>query len=275
MAKYNFQDVARSERYFTATLLPHLLMANGFEGADILLRHVFKNTNFKPDDEFEIVTELDPLRDASVVNNFIKDQFKEHGRIAVPDVFIRRGNYILIIEAKFFTLPYWEDLEYQVGEQKRAFDMVRKETNYVNSTIEYCLLLVKAPDGVKNNSIFTLTWDEILNLLETNLTSSDSIDIKYALDIIKQSNSRAKPELSKISNRGHTHISSIGELVDKLPLLLKERKIYVGFSEGFYSDEIDLNYLESRSHYKVSDKQYTSNWIRIEDLVAKYISLKY
>ena len=118
--KYYFQDVARSERYFTATHFAHLLMSNNFEGTKIFFRFILNNESFDEGDDFEIVTELDPIRDASVLGNTEKQLFMENGRVAVPDIFLRWGNYACIIEAKFFTLPRWDDLKNQVNEQKKS-----------------------------------------------------------------------------------------------------------------------------------------------------------
>ena len=91
MANHFFQDVARSESYFTATLLSHLLMANNFEGTKLLFKYLKNDANFDEGTDFEIVTELDPLRDASVTNTIIQKLFKENGRMAVPDIFFTLG----------------------------------------------------------------------------------------------------------------------------------------------------------------------------------------
>lgn len=73
MKKYIFQDVSRSERYFTTTLLSHLLMANNFEGTKLLFKFLFNKDDFDGGLGFEIVTELDPLRDPSVLDSEMID----------------------------------------------------------------------------------------------------------------------------------------------------------------------------------------------------------
>ncbi|MCO5256310.1 MAG: PD-(D/E)XK nuclease family protein [Lentimicrobium sp.] len=275
MAKYNFHDVARSERYFTATLLPHLLMANGFEGAKLLFKYILKNDALDEEEDFEIVTELDPLRDASVSNKDVHDLYKEHGRIAVPDIFLRWGKYSIVIEAKFFTLPYWEDLEYQIIEQTRAIELVINKSNYDITKIVYCLLLVENPTGIKNNTILTFTWSEIIELLEKNVPQNITIDIKYSIDIIKQSILRAKKEFEKQPKIKYIKIKTIEELIERTPELISKGKLWIGFSEGLTLDIIDLNYLKNRSHYKVTDDPGNSNnWIRIDELITKYLDLR-
>lgn len=275
MANHFFQDVARSERYFTATLLSHLLMANSFEGTKLLFRFLLKKESFDEGLDFEIVTELDPLRDASVFDNDIHLMYKDHGRVAVPDIFIRWGTYAFVIEAKFFTLPYQEDLEYQVNEQKRAIDLIIHKTKYDKNKLQYCLLLIKKPEGFNDNTILTINWDDLIELFENKMAQPISSDCRYSLDIIKHSIVRAKAELQKQSKVTYKKFNSIQELIAQLPQLLIEGMLYVGFSEGFYSNIFDLEYFEKRSHYRISNTMYSNNWIRIEDLIAKYISLKY
>ena len=274
-SKYYFQDVARSERYFTATLLSHLLMANNFEGTKLLFKFLLKNDNFDGGIDFEFVTELDPLRDASVSDKDIQQLFKDHGRVAVPDIFIRWGSNSFVIEAKFFTLPKWKKLEAQINEQKRALSLIFDKTKYDELTVEHCLLLIKSPESVKDKSTRVITWDEIVELLETKMLPKISFDCTYSLDILKRSIKRAKTELEKNKKTPHIKISSIQELIEKLPQLLEDGMVYVGFSQGLHSPKCNLEYLENRPFYKVSDEKYSKNWIRIEDIISKYIGLKY
>lgn len=276
MAKHNFQDVVRAERYFTATLLPHLLMGNDFEGIKYLFRYLFSTINFEESTDFEIVTELDPIRDASLINKDIQLLFKDHGRVAVPDLFIRWGAYIIVIEAKFFTLPYWDDLEYQVNEQKRAIELVINNTNYDINKFMYCLLLIEKPTGMNKTSIRIITWDEIIKMMESKMSHNISADFRYSFDIIKHSIVRAKKEFEKQPKITFIKIKNIDVLIQKMPELISKGKIWVGFSEGITLQTIDLNYLKNRSHYKVTDNPGRStNWIRIDKLIAKYLDLNF
>lgn len=275
MEKYNFQEVARSERYFTATLLSHLLMANNFEGTKLLFKHLLKNNNFDGGIDFEFVTELDPLRDASVSDKDIQQLFKDNGRVAVPDIFIRWGSYAFVIEAKFFTLPKWKKLKTQINEQKRALSLIFDKTKYDDMTVQHCLLLIKNPERIKDESTIVITWDEIVELLETKMIPKISIDCTYSIEILKQSIKRAKTELERNKKTPHIKIGSIQELIEKLPQLLEDGMVYVGFSQGLHAPDCSLEYLENRPFYKISDEKYSKNWIRIEDIIAKYISLKY
>jgi hypothetical protein len=275
MVNHYFQDVARSERYFTATLLAHLLMANNFEGTKLLFKYLQKDDSFDEGADFEIVTELDPLRDASVTNTIIQKLFKENGRVAVPDIFLRWGTFAFVIEAKFFTLPKWAKLKTQIKKQKEALRLILDKTMYDEIKLQHCLLLVKKPGGIEEKSIPVIIWDELIDLLEKNLSLPISLDCKYSFDILKRSIMRAKTELEKNIETPHIRISSIQALIEQLPQLLEDGMVYVGFSQGLNSPKCDLKYLETRSHYKVADEKYGKNWIRIEEIIGKYISLKY
>lgn len=275
MGKYNFQEVARSERYFTATLLSHLLMANSFEGTKLLFKYLLKNNDFDGGIDFEFVTELDPLRDPSVSDKDIQQRFKDNGRVAVPDIFIRWGNNAFVIEAKFFTLPKWKKLEAQINEQKRALSLILDKTKYDKISVMHCLLLIKNPQRINEKSTPVITWDEIVELLEMKMIPKISNDCTYSLEILKQSIMRAKTELERNKKTPHIKIGSIQELIEKLPQLLEDGMVYVGFSQGLQPPKCNLEYLENRPYYKVSDEKYSKNWIRIEDIISKYISLKY
>ncbi len=274
MQKHYFHDVARSERYFTATLLPHLLMADGFRGIKLLFKYIFDDKINEPDD-FEIVTELDPVRDGSVYNSNIKKIFKESGRIAVPDIFIRWGMRILAIEAKFFTQPTADELNEQIKLQWDALSAIISSTHYDLENIHQCLLIINEPIGKIDSQIKILTWSEILDLLTSHNMDLLSNDNKYAFDILRNSIKRAKKELAKTTDVTYSIINDIETLVSQMPSLIESGNIWVGFSEGIELDTIDLNYLRQRDHYRVSDKKYTSNWIRIDELITKYISLKF
>ncbi len=274
MANHYFQDVARSERYFTATILSHLLMANNFEGTKLLFKYIFNDDNFVEIDDFEIVTELDPIRDGSVYNKDIQKIFRESGRIAVPDIFIRWGTKVLAIEAKFFTQPSADELQDQLKLQWKAISTIVDKTNYNPSDIQQCLLMINQPDD-KIANIKCITWSGIVQLFTKHKLSGHSKDCEYALNILSKSIIRAQKELESTAKIKYTQIKSIEILINKMPELINSGKIWVGFSEGLSLDIIDLEYLINRSHYKVTDDPGKSkNWIRIDELITKYLDLK-
>lgn len=274
---YTFDQVARSERYFTASLLTHLLMINDFCGMKQLIRYLFEIDDINGN--FEIVSELDPLRDGSPYNDVIKQLYKRKGRVAVPDLFIRYGEKIIVIEAKFFTDPNDINLEKQIMLQKQAIELAIDETEYSGYDILHCLLTIKeqqiAIDGLK-----TLTWDKILELIEqSNENNEKPTDFYYALNTIKGAIERAKEELETSGTRRTVicdRYNSLAELLNALPTLMKEGKVFFGFTGGERElMQTSIESLENRNHYKVSDLPWSKNWLTLDLLIKRIIQTRY
>ncbi|GIC79258.1 hypothetical protein [Moritella sp. F3] len=276
MSKIRFDETARSERYFTATLLSHLLMVNEFAG----LKALFKKLNIMPDNtlsaDIEIVTELDPLRDGAKAKGNIKDIFKERGRVAVPDLFLRWGNQILVIEAKFFTAPTVVALADQVTKQHDAIAMILDETQYSHCEIKCALLTVNEvrDEDELLSGISQLTWTGVIDILRDTLGEEHQSNIDYCFKILENAVKRSEKEL--ISNvADYRLIANIGELLKALPELIVSEELFVGYTGGIDALEIaELATLEQRKHYKVSRLQPNSNWVRIDVVIKKYLDLK-
>ena len=271
MHSYSFQDVARSERYFVSSLLCHVLMNNNFEGLQSLFKRILGNeTCDSLKLEFEIVSELDPLRDGSVYHNEVKKLYKEFKRIAVPDLFLRWDNQCLIIEAKFFTDPDDGELYEQIRTQMSAIEKVKEFTNYQHMHFYYVALTV---NGIQNNEVLSITWSDVLDIID--ILDNKSHDMFYCSHVIKKAVERVrlenKPGGNKVTFEKHT----LESLILNLPDFIKKGKIYVGFSGGLDAlNQTDLVLLEKRSHYKVSDIRWSDNWITIDNIVRRYIELK-
>jgi len=274
--QYKFDEVARSERYFTSSILYHLLVNDGFKGLKIIFINIFgeeccRNLN----NDFEVVSELDPLRDGSVYQPKIKKLFKKNKRVAVPDLFLRWSDLILILEAKFFTNPKEEDLENQISLQKKAIDLVKGETAYTKCTINYALLTVleKSENDFSDSNIILLTWDHLLEWMQISIPQS--VDVSYSFSVLKKAIQRAKDELQNNTQVSYKKISSFNELLNGLPDLVEQGFIYVGFS-GWEENRasISLQELKNRSHYRVSKKKWSDNWITIDRLLHRYFEVK-
>jgi hypothetical protein len=275
MGNITFDKVARSERYFTASLLPHLLMSHNFKFLKIFFIKVYgiKPKNFN--DEFEVVSELDPVRDSSVVNKTIKSIYKSDGRIAVPDLFLRWDKWIISIEAKFFTDPLDEDLDEQLDLQIKAIEKVRKETAYdKNYQIKFCLINNNPKTKLKEKEIVTLTWNDIIDLFIGQGKIKDP-DILYTIGILKFAVSRANQAFSTSKKKIHfQRISSLKSLIHELPVLISKGKVFVGFSGGIDAlESSSFEDLDKRSHYKVSDIKWTEQWLPIHLIIKRYLEL--
>lgn len=274
-----FDKVARSERYFTSTILSHILMVNGFIG----LKELFKNfyevlETESPSNDFEIVSELDPLRDGSVYCEEVKKLFTEYKRVAVPDIFLRWSNYILIIEAKFFTFPTIEELLVQIKAQKQAINLIKSNSIYRNMNIQYILLTINEINDndkgrLQSEKITLFTWEKLYDLLLKNNLFEYSVDAKYCQKILLNSINRAKQELDPSRKKvSYSLINNLNDLINKLPDLINNGNIYIGFSEGIQNTTLED--LMNRSHYKVSDTQWSNNWISLDIFLKKLFELK-
>lgn len=273
MTNYSFDESARAERYFTSLIFPHLLMSNDYKLLKVLFKEVFnKDFSALPKYDIEVVCELDPLRDGSVTNPSVKKLYREFKRVAVPDLFLRINDNIMVIEAKFFTHPVDDELHNQVKAQKDAIGKVLKHTKYSKCKIKFCLLTtlnVKKPI----TGIHYLTWNDIIELIKKRLLPISNSDIQYSFDILNSSFQRAKKELNKLGSIFFKRYK-FNAIIDNLPKLIKDGAVYVGFTGGEKELQTStLKDLKERSHYKISTEKWGENWLTIDKLLGRYILL--
>ena len=250
-------------------------MSDDFKGLKALFRNRFGDDRCASlQNVFEVVSELDPLRDGSKYCTSTREQFVEHKRVAVPDVFLRWDTIILIIEAKFFTYPSAEDLENQVSLQKKAIKLVLNSTAYVNCDIHFALLTIPlvSIDDFNDKTIHLFTWDDIMLLLGKAFEQKRSSDVDYCFSTINTSIERARPASSKVNFDTYRELSG---LLEDLSKLIAKGKIYFGFSEGLEKlRTMSMQELENRDHYKVSKEQPTNNWYPIDLLISRIVELR-
>lgn len=276
MSKYRFDSVARSERYFTATLFSHILLGQNFLGLRSLFRTLSIDPSAEARDEFELVSELDPLRDGALASDEIRALFQQHGRLAVPDLFLRWDSRILVIESKFFSAPSDADLLHQVTNQKQAIDLVLSGTLYEGCEISYAVLTVQGASVARNpgQEILTCTWSDLLASLRRGFRGFETPDIEYCFDVLDAAEKRAAAELAETELQ-YERVSNVRTLMSSLDDLLERGLIYVGFTGGEGRlMEASLQNLEQRGHYKISDVRWSNNWVRIDQLVSRYLVVK-
>ncbi len=265
---HRFDGVARSERYYADTLLPHLLMANNWNGLRLLFTNVFgadECTNL-PDD-FELVSELDPLRDGSVENPDIHSLYASQGRVAVPDLFLRWGHLCLVIEAKFFTLPHVDQLVKQIQEQERAINDVLQYTHYEAMKIAYLLLTVHPVIVPPETKILTLTWTALLDVVTAHASLTD--DLAYCAATIQNGIERASRELRVDPAQRTWKIFNLKHIVRNHAQLSERGYAFVGFDGGISAlRRAHKQELVERSGYKLSGNKYSKNWMTLEEFIT-------
>ena len=270
-----FSGTARSERHFSALLLPHLLMSNNFAGCRALFQklELCDGEAFDPD-RVEIVAELNPIRD--MTGRTEQTEAVPSGRPGqvVPDLFLRIGNSALVIEAKFFTHPPASAVAEQLNKQRDAIESVLRHTGYANCTFRYLALTVNRPKGVEDwdEDLSHMTWSEVISVLKPLVDANVSPDSAYALNELTHAVKRSRLETT--SSRENGRCGSIGELLCQARALLEDGNLYIGFKGGKPAlDKATLEDMENRSHYKYSDRG-SQNWLPLHAVISRYLTLK-
>ena len=149
MTVTSFSRTARSERPFSALLLPHLLKSNDFPGCRALFAKLGLSggEEFGPDD-IEIVAEPNPIRDVAARAGEFEEAPPERQGQVVPDLFLRMGYSATVIETKFFTHPPASEVADQLKAQHKAIESVLRLTPYEGCRFHYLALTVQPLAGL-------------------------------------------------------------------------------------------------------------------------------
>ena len=273
----SFSGTARSERHFTAMLLPHLLMSSNFEGARALFEKLGLGTGQVLDSsDIEVVAELNPIRD--VVGRVTDPNVTpsgEQGQV-VPDLFLRIGSSALVIEAKFFTHPSASAVADQLNSQRDAIARALPHTEYAKCSFHYLALTVLPLDDLAKWHVDSsrMTWSEVISVLEPVVGTGSSEDAAYALDALRKAVTRSSVE-ADTSSKERGRVTSIKQLLQEAYTLLESGYRYVGFVGGQGAlDAATIEDMEKRQHYKYSDCQPNKNWLPLHGIIAHYLELK-
>lgn len=275
--KNSFSGTARSERHFTALLLPHLLMSSNFAGARALFGRLgLGSAQVLDPSDIEIVAELNPIRDVvGRVTDGNKPPSERQGQV-VPDLFVRIGNCALVIEAKFFTHPSGSAVADQLSSQRDAIAEVLPHTKYARCSFHYLALTVLPLDDLAewHPDSSRMTWSEVISVLEPVVGTDRSADTAYALVTLKDAVERSRVEAGT-SSKEKGRVRSIGELLQRANTLLESGHRYIGFVGGEPAlDTTTVEDLERRQHYKYSDCQPNKNWLPLHSVISHYLKLK-
>lgn len=277
MKKVTFSGEARTERHFSALLLPHLLMSSNFAGFRALFEELklCEGEEFDADD-IEIVAELNPIRDiAARTDEFEHEEaLSERQGQVVSDLFLRMGDSALVIEAKFFTHPSASKVADQLKAQREAIEKVLPRTQYNGCRFHYLALtveeLVDLGDGDTNSNMKSITWSRVISVLKPVVDVDGGRDTVYALGKLEDAVERAKKRPAREEGR----CRSINELLEKAPWLLEEGYRYIGFKggEGALANAT-VKDMENRDHYKYSSRK-SKNWVPLHSVISHYLKKK-
>jgi len=179
-----FDDLTREERYFSATILPHLLSYNNFNGLKLLFeflnKKIFSKNNVCIDtNEFQknlsslqIITEPDLERDLSFYKISIPSECftNDKSKRSKPDLLIIYEQWALIFEVKLFSKFSEYSLNEQMLEQTYILDIIK---NMSNDKIKNVRQIAICPYEYTLESFDLITWEEIYNIYSSVIPEDD------------------------------------------------------------------------------------------------------
>jgi hypothetical protein len=179
-------DICRTERYYTATLLPYALLHDSFAGVRAFL-HILEDKgicalgvrgkepsslNGSPFTHIELISEMDIVRDAQFYSPWLPgldDVSGEEAESLCPDLVVVADGLLLVIEAKFFHTSISTDkIRTQILAQRKVIeDILLRFPGY--SFDRYChLFLSAAPvaSAVEIGCQGVLLWEDVTQLAE-------------------------------------------------------------------------------------------------------------
>jgi hypothetical protein len=185
--KVRIDDICRTERYYTATLLPYILFHESFAGLRAFLRMLADKQICALDAEtyapvalncggplanVELITEVGLVRDAKFYSSWIdglEDIELKDAEELRPDLVIIADDLLVVLEAKFFLDSISQtQIRKQLLNQREAIRKVYLRFPGYGFR-QYCHLFLSAKPPVSAEAIGcqgVLSWDDIRHLAE-------------------------------------------------------------------------------------------------------------
>jgi hypothetical protein len=204
----------RTERFWTATVIPALLSKNSFQGVLLFLEVIAHDGKVAFDtlpnrkrvsrtpaelcqgdwnyDNLQLTTELWFARD------FLARDFSEHTEFAVPDIVLRlHKEYLIVVEAKFFQRVNEAALVKQLEAQRKTVAEIVK--TYPDIRFVHHCFLHGGADPVGDNicTHSRVTWKDILAKFKgTSGSSGGSSEEDYFVKILERAIMRYDKEFA-------------------------------------------------------------------------------
>ena len=217
-----FDDIVRTERYFTATLLPLLLFHNKLEGVQRFVKliddkatkehdkdgkQVPKGTpEYKNFEDVEVITEFHIAQDLKFAGrNLFKVEPSEEGeqeRKDAPDVIITAGQELVVCEGKFFMFfsdSDADDLNEQLESQRRQVRYLFLDRPSIRA-YRHVAILPFVPRAHTVAADVVITWCEIGNLAEELIGQDHYVTIRLRNAVDRHNRERGEqPPIGKLS----------------------------------------------------------------------------
>jgi hypothetical protein len=244
-------DICRTERYYTATLLPFILLHKGFSGLRTFLEILVNKgiqavkvenqefTSLWRGEEFnrvELITEMSIVRDVKFYSCWIDgldNMAIEKLGMVRPDIVIIVNSLLLVIEGKFFGYQTQPKAVEQIQEQRTVIeDIILQFPGY--DFDRYCHIYLSAENHFIPKDIgcqAVLAWQDIKELSEQVIGAKHYVTqrLAKAIDLYKLVFSKSK-DLTRKVGRNYLGRLSLSEIVAKCQ---KEgNDILVGYHHG-------------------------------------------
>ena len=175
-----FDDLVRSERYFTATLLPAVLFHDDLQGLKLFVDLVEEKAtglhNRSGIQEPKGATEYD-FQDAEVITEFhiardlkaadlhlganVASAEGESERRDAPDLVIVAGRGLVVCEGKFFSNFNWLDFQNQLSSQRSQVSHLLRHRPQIDAYRHVAIVPENPPTDTEIGADAVLTWDDI------------------------------------------------------------------------------------------------------------------
>lgn len=271
-----FDDLVRTERYYSATLLPAILfhqMDQTQSGLNAFLRLVSSSVqsagksriDWLPppvlqNDEIEVITEFHIARD--LIHAQLPLGETETSKKDAPDLVIIVGGHLLVCETKFFTKYSPKELNPQFRSQRQQSNHLFKNRPDLKDSYWHIAILPVKYDGDYDCDA-VITWDEIADLSANVLGAGHYVTRRFNNALEKYRIEFADPAISAGKN-----FDGIADLTRVLRLC-RERgtDVQVGHVGGIHDlERRDIGYM-IRKPWKWRDPQTNlgrvidANWI--------------
>ena len=187
-----FDDLIRTERYFSATLLPAVLFHeidgahNGLKAFLRLASESVRDTGKSAfewtlpsaleREEIELITEFHIARDLERAGLPLGET--ESSKRDAPDLVIIAGSHVLVCEAKFFTKCSPRDINPQLKSQRQQFNHLFKNRPDLKTSHWHIAILPVKYDGDYDCDA-VITWDQITELSADVLGSDHYVTKRF------------------------------------------------------------------------------------------------
>lgn len=195
-----FDYLVRTERYFTATLLPAVLFHNNLRGVQRFVELVEKNAKTERDrsgdlvrpkgtpnygdfDDVEIITEFHIARDLDFAHlpletNVAPGEESEPERRDAPDLVITAGQELVVCEGKFFDRFNPHALNKQLFSQRQQVRHLWLNRPQIRAYRQVAIV-PEALDDVDADAV--LTWDHVCQLAEELMGSDHYVTARLSI----------------------------------------------------------------------------------------------